>query len=81
MGEWVAIINWLPSLTSSSIRQSNDNCLWGDNAASGSSRIYKPWSENIFWTNYKNDSPWEHSCKLPPYELSTPILSTSVEKL
>ena len=51
MGEWVLIINCEPSLTKSSIKTNNANCRDGDNAASGSSKIYKPFFEKRFIIN------------------------------
>ena len=48
------------------IKHKRDNCLSGESAASGSSSIYKPLSENLFFTKFRNDSPCEHECKSSP---------------
>ena len=52
IGEWVTIKNCTPSFANRYICINNVSCLWGDNAASGSSKRYKPFEFPLSTTYY-----------------------------
>ena len=61
IGEWVTIKNCAPSFANRYICINNVSCLWGDNAASGSSKRYKPFECKLFCANARKLSPCDFS--------------------
>ena len=61
IGEWDTIKNCAPCLAHWKISIKSVSCLWGERAASGSSKKYRPPGVRYFWATARKLSPWDFS--------------------